>query len=422
MSRAYHRTQGMGRWPGAGAKRDWPLHLARTYVEGADPDDVLWSNLPRTVGDLATLRGAEAIGADLLAAQAGIDAALAAFPAFAAVAEAAGQALGAVRRARAVCPPGLEGELRHRLDAKEVQLGHVMRHALGIDARAVVAKTYLQPGDETALVIEEGGAPATLDLPEGWHAGEGMLSLGTEAAPSDPYRAAYDPADPPPPALALAVTAAGETARVRLPFTPEPVVLPAAIAAVEPNALVYNLARPGPLALRLSEGAWLDVPEGWAAAPSGDGLILTPSEGVAPGLYPLPVSVDGALASTVHRIPYPHISPTAFADPAEARVGVLDVNVPPVRVGYLGAGNDRVDHWLRAMGAEVQGLGVDALASDATLAALDTIVIGIFALRFRPGLAAAMPRLHRWVEAGGTLVTLYHRPWDNWDADRTPLR
>jgi hypothetical protein len=33
-----------------------------------------------------------------------------------------------------------------------------------------------------------------------------------------------------------------------------------------------------------------------------------------------------------------------------------------------------------------------------------------------------MPRLHRWVEAGGTLVTLYHRPWDGWDPDTIPPR
>ena len=26
----------------------------------------------------------------------------------------------------------------------------------------------------------------------------------------------------------------------------------------------------------------------------------------------------------------------------------------------------------------------------------------------------------RWTEAGGTLVTLYHRPWDNWDPDSIP--
>ena len=43
-------------------------------------------------------------------------------------------------------------------------------------------------------------------------------------------------------------------------------------------------------------------------------------------------------------------------------------------------------------------------------------------MKFRPGLAAAMPRLHDWIEGGGTLVTLYHRPWDNWNPDTIPPR
>ena len=60
------------------------------------------------------------------------------------------------------------------------------------------------------------------------------------------------------------------------------------------------------------------------------------------------------------------------------------------------------------------------LGSEAALADFDTLVIGIFAMRFRPGLAEAMPRVHRWTETGGTLVTLYHRPWDNWDPEATP--
>jgi hypothetical protein len=41
-------------------------------------------------------------------------------------------------------------------------------------------------------------------------------------------------------------------------------------------------------------------------------------------------------------------------------------------------------------------------------------------MRFRPGLGDAVARLHRWTSAGGTLVTLYHRPWDNWDPNTVP--
>ncbi len=41
-------------------------------------------------------------------------------------------------------------------------------------------------------------------------------------------------------------------------------------------------------------------------------------------------------------------------------------------------------------------------------------------MKMRPGLARAMPALHCWIQDGGTLVTLYHRPWDNWDPETVP--
>jgi hypothetical protein len=49
-----------------------------------------------------------------------------------------------------------------------------------------------------------------------------------------------------------------------------------------------------------------------------------------------------------------------------------------------------------------------------------SIVVGIFAFGVREDLAAAAPRLHRFVENGGHLVTLYHRPSDGWNPDETP--
>ena len=44
QSRAFHRSQGMGRWIAAGAERDWPLHLAESRVAG--PDRTPASGLP----------------------------------------------------------------------------------------------------------------------------------------------------------------------------------------------------------------------------------------------------------------------------------------------------------------------------------------------------------------------------------------
>ena len=36
-------------------------------------------------------------------------------------------------------------------------------------------------------------------------------------------------------------------------------------------------------------------------------------------------------------------------------------------------------------------------------------------MRFREGLIEAMPHIHKWIAEGGHLLTLYHRPWDQWD-------
>ena len=191
--------------------------------------------------------------------------------------------------------------------------------------------------------------------------------------------------------------------------------MPAAEGSVAPEAALLNPRAPRPVAVALSAGCALDLPAGWDLR---DGL-LTPPEGVAPGLYPMPVLRDGAPAQAVTRIDHDHTGPLILARPAVLGFRVADVALARGRVGYVGGGNDRVDHWLAAMGADVTALGDAALPGG--LAGLDTLVVGIFALRTRPALRAAWGAVQDWVRAGGNLVTLYHRPWDAWDPDATPL-
>lgn len=428
MSRGYHRTQGMGRWVAPGAGRDFALHLAVSAVPG--PDTALSSGLPATVGALADLPGADAIAHDLRRADDAIRAAVAAFPDSQAVAGHARAAHDAVCAARAACPDALRDAIVHRLDAKATQLAHVLRLALGAEARAWAGGTWLSPGSEVPLTVEShpGDADAVsvaLDLPAGWHAGDDSLGLSETAAPTDGYRAAYDPACPPAPALVLSL--GGATARIAMERPP--VVLPARTGTLDPQAAVVNRTMP-PRPLRLSvsglrpQGAHpaLILPDGWAAVPFDGGFEVTLPPDTAPGLYECPLTLDGAPAMSVRLITHEHIDPTATARPAVFRVRVLDAALPGARVGYIGSGNDRVGHWLRAMGADVTDLSDADLESRTALDAFDSIVVGIFAMRFRAGLSAAMPRLHDWTRAGGTLVTLYHRPWDNWDPDGTPPR
>jgi hypothetical protein len=99
----------------------------------------------------------------------------------------------------------------------------------------------------------------------------------------------------------------------------------------------------------------------------------------------------------------------------------VDAALPEgAKVGYAGGGNDQVGIWLERLGLDTVELDAARLAGD--LGDLTTVVVGILAFGTRPDLAAARPRLRAWVEAGGHLVTLYHRPRDAWDPDRTPPR
>jgi len=65
---------------------------------------------------------------------------------------------------------------------------------------------------------------------------------------------------------------------------------------------------------------------------------------------------------------------------------------------------------------------LDPAALGGDLSGFTTIVVGIFTFGLRPDLAATTERLHEWVEAGGHLVTLYHRPSDGWSPVKTPPR
>ncbi len=430
QSRAFHRTQGMGRWVAADVSRDWPLHLVKSHLPV--PDGTLAAGLPSTLADLAALDGAEAISGDLRAAQAAIDTAIADFPRATAVAAAAMQALKAIRSARAKCPEALYGEVLHRLDAKDVQLGHVVRIALGVEVRCRVAADFVLPGQTVGLSLEASPGEATdvdvsFDVPEGWTITDGALQVGGDVPATDAYRSSYDPRAPAAPACIADIRFGEDKLSVRVPFETPPVIVPKRMAEVTPDATVLNLTTAArSLQCQVSglhpAGSTCSAapPDGWQASVSNGVLSITAPEDLSPGLNVVPVLVDGAPAETTKRIVHPHTDPTAVSHPASLRVLALNADIPATKVGYIGAGNDRVGHWLSAMGATVTDLSEADLSDQAVLAPIDTIVIGILAMRFRAGLAQAMPRIHDWARAGGTLVTLYHRPWDNWDPDAIP--
>jgi hypothetical protein len=88
-----------------------------------------------------------------------------------------------------------------------------------------------------------------------------------------------------------------------------------------------------------------------------------------------------------------HIAPRVLVRRATAQICIVAAALPQMRVGYIDGGNDAVAHRLDQIGVAVTDLS-DVPLSDVTLTACDTLVVGNLAMKFRAGLAAAMPRIH----------------------------
>jgi LmbE family N-acetylglucosaminyl deacetylase len=411
QSRAFHLTQAMGRWVSSGDERNWDLHLAKSAVSG--PDDTIFAGLPYDLG---------ALGLD--EAQKHVDAARAAFPDYSAVLREASAALKALDQAP------VAAEHSHKIDRKRQQLAMVIRIASGAELYAQLSKDHLSPNDTAEVMFEQRSGLETtsetgLSLPENWIETQDGVAL-RNADLTDPYPSVYLPDQPQAPCAILRLETHGVTSETRIAFDLPPLVLPDLVAELSPLADVINIAAPRrETSVRVTgvspENAHVSIepPTSWISTENETGFSVTAPRDCNIGSEVVTLMLDGTLARTVHHIEHDHIAPRALIQPAQMIVAVIDVALPRVKVGYIGGGNDRVDHWLDRMGMDVTPLTNDDLQSDAQLAKFDSIVIGIFAMKFRDGLAEQMPRLHRWVAEGGTLLTLYHRPWDNWDKDAT---
>lgn len=442
-SRVFHATQGMGRWRGEGTAR-WPLHLVRSALRANVEDDIS-DGLAGTVGALAEEPGVPAAMAIALKdAQAAIDDAIAVFPAAPAITAAALRAAGAVAVAQAACPPALVPRLAHRLQRKADELAVVLQEAAGLSLRVFADPPRLAPGEHGVLsVIARADDPAiALSVAVGGGdaiaVGEPVADGGTwrfpiaaapQAALTNPFPPGFDPlAANGGLAVAVSATIGGRTVTRQLD-PEEPVrILPASSLSLDPDAVIVNLARPlapvtvGARVDGVAGAPALTPPAGWVAKAGESAIVLTPPADLAPGRFAIAATVGGASASRIRSAAYAHIGAVEWAEPVSLPGLAVHAALPQgARVAYVGGGNDRVDFWLRQLGVDVTSLDAETLAHG-DLGTFTTIVVGIFAFGTRKDLAAARPRLRAWVDAGGHLVTLYHRPGDGWSPDETPPR
>jgi len=168
----------------------------------------------------------------------------------------------------------------------------------------------------------------------------------------------------------------------------------------------------------------LGLPAGWRVEPASRPFSLAPGTSAAfeftlrppekPGVATLTAEATtggGSWALSRRRIEYAHLPPLTWFPPAEARAVHVDLARASERVGYVSGPGDEVPGVLRQMGFAVTLLSADDLLRG-DLGRFDAVVLGIRAANTRPELKEALPRLHAWVEAGGTLVLQYNTSFE----------
>lgn len=471
-SRAYHRSQGMGRWVEEGPA-SVPLHRKHgpdsTPVEEQHPFD----GLPVRLRDLG--RFVDDLTADALTqADRAVEAALAAFPDGPSVAAALARLLAELDRALARGAADTP-HVGPRLTLKRHQAERALALALGLVIRLEGPPQPIAAGESAELRLTVyAGRPtdlavtqATLVTPKGWtvatvealptgplpagetRAARFRLSVPADATPTHAYRFRHDPLRPEDPVLATVSLSVGGSS-VTLPVTgrPSPAVVPPVSVAMAPDGVVWPRDRGDePITLTITarnhgtqaRTARVSLPasDGWTVTPADAPVSLAPGAAqavtfaLAPAgaavptrrcdLSPL-VSLDATSqpGQQVRRVDHAHIAPLTMVTPARLPLLGLDLTLDrTLRVGVVEGGSDRVALWLERLGLPVTRLGAEDLATG-DLGRFDTILVGIFAYGTRPDLQAANDRLKAWVQDGGTLVTQYHRPWDAWDPDTTP--
>src|SRR4029450_13677908 len=117
----------------------------------------------------------------------------------------------------------------------------------------------------------------------------------------------------------------------------------------------------------------------------------------------------GAYDSGYEVVEYPHIHRRHVPLAATSRVKVIDVAVPRgVRVGYIMGVGDQVPQALAQLGAQVEMISPDMLASG-DLSRYNVIMTGVRAYERRPDLRANNYRLLQYAEQGGTVLVQYNK-------------
>lgn len=437
-SRACHLTQNMGRWIAEPQNR-WPLSLRRAAGGAGGAETDIRDHLPATVGALADLPGMNGTCAThLREAQSLIDHARAHAAHADAVLQDALAIAGHLAAAAEQLPAPLHAAVAHRLARKRLETDWLIMLAAGVHIRSFIAgKDAAHSGEVQVSTLID--APETVQV-----AGVRVIARPDLPVENDTIRIPEDApfTNPMPPEFdplggngdaytQVELLIGGHRAVVHIDLEEALAIVPQAAVTLEPQALVHNRRHPHSMSVeaRLHQAALgdfrLDAPPDWrleaAQTLTGNHAVytLTAPADVMPARVHLEPYLHGKPAWQTQTFAYPHTGRVVVPSPAVMPVQVVDAVLPESTIAYIGSNNDNIVQWLRQMGAQVDELDAQAVASGA-FKAYDTLIIGVFAFGKRQDLIAALPAVHEWVKNGGHLLTLYHRPSDGWKPDSVP--
>ncbi|MFH5773238.1 PIG-L family deacetylase [Paracoccus sp. NGMCC 1.201697] len=424
-SRRRHASQGMGEWRDV-PRQSWSLHL-----RGGTLETVMAEGLPRNLAELASLAGPAA--PSLTDAAQAIEDALAAFPHPSACCKALARAGMCVDAALASASAGFMAAHGHRLHRKRREIGHALAEAAGLRLFATTSARRLAPGSGGEIHVTARGPALSLDIrpalplgasaPEVTLAAPGVLAIPIEVAPDAPDTPQFHPhwdalGGNGPGHLRIGTQIVGLQVTLDLDLDQPLALRPAAGPAIRPDLALITSSDALELRLTDSEAPLdLDLPPGWQSARHEDRLSLTPPADLPSGKVEIPLRLQQRPVLTETHGSYPHVGSFALARPALLRLLRLDLSLPDARVAYI-RGTDDAGPWLRRMGLDVTAL--DAIDPAEDFSAYTTVLVGVVAFGARSDLPPVLPALHRFVRAGGHLVTFYQRPDQGWQPDHTP--
>ncbi len=167
----------------------------------------------------------------------------------------------------------------------------------------------------------------------------------------------------------------------------------------------------------------LEAPAGWEVKPASRSFHLTKvgarqrcqfTVTAPPELTTVSIIASAEIGGKRYQndrkvIDYPHIPLQLLQPPASFKAVSLNLAIRGRKIGYLPGAGDDVAGCLMQMGCTVKTL-TDADLTPKNLRGFDAVVIGVRAFNVRTNLAAHLPGLFAYVEAGGTVVAQYNRP------------